>query len=280
MIGELPLSPQVFSILTSLIEDRAGLTYALDDRDLLASKVSARAVELGYQTVLDYYYYLRYDADGPAELSRLVELLLVHETFFFRELDQLEMMMRVFLAPLVEAHRKGGRRPRVWSAACSTGEEPLTVAMLLADRGMLGDVDIVASDLSGPVLERARSGLHGRRAIRVSAPAALAARHLTATDTGWRVAPELLAAISWHQVNLIEPAQVAPLGTFDIVLCRNALFYFKDSTAMAVVRSLTGRLVPGGALFVGVAESLLRFGGPLVCEEHGGVFVYRKPGAP
>lgn len=273
MSSELPLSPQVFAIFVGLLEEKAGLSYALNDRELLATKVSVRAVELGFESALDYYYYLRYDDGGAAELEVLVESLLVHETFFFRELDQLEMVVRVLLAPAVAR----GERPRLWCAACSTGEEPLTLRMLLDERGIADAVDIVASDVSRVAVERAQSGRYGKRSLRPSSPSPLAARYVVADDDALTVPRRLIDGVQWRVINLLDDAGVASVGVCDVVLCRNTLFYFKDDVARRVVGRLTERLRPGGALFVGVAESLSRFGGGLICEEHAGVFCYRKP---
>src|SRR5689334_17037190 len=140
----LPLSPQVFTILAALVEERAGIHYSPDDRELLAEKLSVRAIDQGFESLLDYYYFMRYDEGGAEELTRLVETLVVHETYFFREREQLEWLVHSVLVPRCAA----GRRPRVWSAACATGEEPLTVAMYLAERGLAGAVDLVATDIS------------------------------------------------------------------------------------------------------------------------------------
>lgn len=269
---ELALSPQVFAIFVGLLEEKSGLSYALSDRDLLATKVSVRAVDLGFDSALDYYYFLRYDDDGAAELDRLIESLLVHETFFFRELDQLEMIVRVLLAPAVAR----GERPRVWSAACSTGEEPLTLCMLLDDQGIGSAVDVVASDVSADAVARARAGRYGKRALRSTSTSPLAARYVTPIDDGFTVPRALIDAVDWRIVNLLDEAAVAAVGLCDVILCRNALFYFRDDVARRVVTRLAQRLKPGGFLFVGVAESLSRFGGPLVCEEHAGVFAYKK----
>jgi chemotaxis protein methyltransferase CheR len=276
-MSELPLRPEVFAILSGLIEERSGVYYAPDDRDLLADRVSARALEAGFESLLDYYYFLRYDDPGGAEFDALLDALVVNETYFFREFDQLEALVDGFLAP---AARAGGR-PRVWSAACSTGEEPLTLAMLLAERGLLGAVDIVASDVSRRVLERARRGEFGARALRQGAPAELARRWLEGPPGGpLRARPELAAAVDWRRVNLGDPAQVAAVGPCDVVACRNVLIYFRDATVRRVVDSLASVLKPGGALFVGVSESLLRLGTGLHCEERRGVFFYRKVAPP
>ena len=150
----LPLSPRVFSIISRLIEESTGLHYELSDCTLLAERLSLRAAELELDSLLDYYYYLRYDEGGPRELEALVELLVVNETYFYRELDQLRALVTALLPPILAT------RPmiRIWCAACSTGEEPLTLAMMLDERGLLGRVEIVASDISSRVLAKARTG--------------------------------------------------------------------------------------------------------------------------
>jgi chemotaxis protein methyltransferase CheR len=201
-----------------------------------------------------------------------VEALVVNETFFFRELEPLRLVVSEFLMPRI----REGRTPRVWSAACSTGEEPLTLAMLLAEEGVLSRVDIVASDVSGRAIERARAGRFGRRSLR-DPPPSLAARWIREESTGtFSVAPELRSAIDWRRLNLCDRSCAAQVGACDVVLCRNVLIYFRDETIAGVLRNLTDALRPDGALFVGVSESLLRLGTALVCEEKHQVFFYRK----
>jgi len=266
------LSLPVFSILSGLVAEHAGLQFDVSRMSLFADKVGERAAEAGFDSMLDYYYFLRYDPRGAEELDALVESLVVGETYLFRELGPLEMMVSQLLAPRVAA----GARPRVWCAASSTGEEPHTVAMLLAAHGIAQDVELVASDISLGALQRARSGQLSRRALRQQMPA-FARSWLDETPQGFRVRPSLTQAIAWHRVNLLDDAAVAALGTFDVILCRNVLIYFSEATIRRVVDQLHRRLRPEGALFVGISESLLRFGGPLVCEEHAGNFLYRRP---
>jgi chemotaxis protein methyltransferase CheR len=265
------MSPQVFSILSALVAERTGLHFDAQHAQLFAEKITGRAVEAGFQSLLDYYYFLRYDAGGPPELDTLVEALVVGETYLFRELAPLKTLVSDLVVPAVE----GGRRPRIWCAACATGEEPHTVAMLLAARGILDEVDLVASDISAAALARARSGRFGRRAIRQVVPA-FAEPWLQIEEREVAVRPVLTDAIDWRRINLIDDAAVAALGTFDVVLCRNVLIYFSDDTARRVVERLAARLRLGGALFVGISESLLRFGTSLSCEEQDGVFMYKK----
>ncbi|WP_433935840.1 protein-glutamate O-methyltransferase CheR [Sorangium cellulosum] len=273
MTSRLPISPQVFAIFSALIAEKIGIHYEAGDRELLGDKVSVRAIEAGFDSLLDYYYFLRYDPAGAAEIDALVEALVVSETYFFRELPQLEVAIAELVAPRVAA----GGRPRIWSAACATGEEPLTIAMLLAERGLLDKVEIVASDVSARALARARGGVYGPRSIRSNAPPPpFAGRWLQVAPDRVTVSAELQRAIDWRRINLLDAADVASLGQFDVIACRNVLIYFHDNTARWVVSNLSGALAAGGVLLVGVSESLLRLGTALSCEERGGVFMYRK----
>jgi chemotaxis protein methyltransferase CheR len=265
------MSPQVFSILSGLVAERTGLHFEAVHSAIFAEKVGRRVVEAGFESFLDYYYYLRYDAEGGAELDRLVEGLVVGETYLFRELAPLQTAVASFVVPALEA----GRRPRVWCAASATGEEPHTVAMLLQSRGILDAVDPIASDISVGALERARRGRFTRRALRSDVPA-FAAPWIDVGERDISVDSRLTKAIDWRRINLIDEAAVAALGRFDVILCRNVLIYFDDTTTRKVVDRLATRLIDGGALFVGISESLLRFRPPLLCEERDGVFLYRK----
>ncbi|HEY4393053.1 MAG TPA: CheR family methyltransferase [Polyangia bacterium] len=266
-----PLSLQVFSILSGLVAEHAALHFDVSHLPLFADKVGERAVEAGFDSLLDYYYFLRYDPGGRAELDVLIESLVVNETYLFRELPPLELMVTDLVAPAVDA----GRRPRIWCAACSTGEEPHTIAMLLAARGLLERVELVASDISAAALARAQSGRLARRSLRQPLPR-FAERWVDSNEDGLSIRPRLTEAIEWRRINLLDETAIAALGAFDAIVCRNVLIYFADATSGRVVERLAQSLRPGGALFVGISESLLRFGGSLVCEEKNGVFLYKR----
>ncbi len=266
------MSPQVFTIFATLLEERIGLHYSAAERDLLWYKLASRATEAGFYSLLDYYYHLRYDDPEGVELTALTEALVVNETFFFRERAALEQVIATKLVPL----GAGKTRPRVWCAAASTGEEPYTFAMLLAERGLLDRVDLLATDISPRALTRARTGVHARRSLRDGYPPELAAKYLDTTGDAIRVAPQIRAAVRFQCLNLLDQAAVTALGEFDVILCRNVLIYFRDDRTRQVVKLLSTALKPGGVLLVGVSESLLRFGTALICEERAGSFFYRK----
>jgi chemotaxis protein methyltransferase CheR len=264
-------SPQVLGLIASLVEERVGLHYRLPERDLFADKLVTRAQDAGFETLLDYYYALRYDDPTGEEVRRLVEALVVHETYLFRELHSLEVVVDRLLLPIIAA----GGRPRIWSAACATGEEPLSIAILLAERGVLGSCEIVATDISERALARAMGGRYRPRSLR-NEGRALAERWLQCSEEGVVVPRPLLDAIEFRQLNLCDDQAVAAMGTFDVVLCRYVLIYFAEPTVAKVVAALTDRIRVGGALVVGVSESLLRFSTRVRGEELEGAFVYRR----
>jgi chemotaxis protein methyltransferase CheR len=271
MSATLPLSPPVFAILSALIEDRLGLFFSTDYHGVLVEKLSPRALELGFVALLDYYYFLRYDAGADAELRALADALTVNETYFLRESTQLRVLVEDMLAPLVA---RGGR-PRVWCAACSTGEEPISLAALLDEHSLLGRVDLLASDVSEKALRVAERGVYGARAVR-----ALEGLPYWLSKDGETnvVAPRLRDSIDWRRINLLDAAAIAALGAFDAIICRNVMIYFRDGTTRDVVSRLHETLLPGGYLLIGASESLLRLGTAFVCEERRGAFFYRKPG--
>ena len=269
---DLTLSPPVFSILSTLVEERVGVSYSLSDREIFESKAVARARDAGFDSMLDYYYFLRYDDPEQREFRALVEALVVHETFLFREFEPLRVAVDSFITPAL----REGRRPRIWCAACATGEEPVTLAILLAERRILDRVEVIASDVSEAALTRARSGTFNARALRHKQHQPLAERYLDSRGEQLAVRRELLAAIDFRRVNLVDAQTVGALGTFDLIVCRNVLIYFREERTRAVVKQLREQLRSDGTLLVGVSESLLRFDGGLRCEEHAGVFLYRK----
>ncbi|MGA7122469.1 MAG: protein-glutamate O-methyltransferase CheR [Polyangiaceae bacterium] len=267
------LSPQVFAIVAHLIEEQTGLHYNIGDIDLLAEKLSDRTVELGLASLLDYYYFLRYDEAGAAELNTLAQTLVVHETYFFREYDGLRVMIEAILPEILRDRSK----VRIWSTACATGEEPYTIAIMLAAANLLDRVEIVGSDLSERALSRARAGIYGGRSFRVL-PEAQYGKFFVEDGRGSRhVRDDLRGRIEWRRINLMDGRAISALGIFDLVVCRNVLIYFSDATVGRVAASLRDALVPGGLLLIGASESLLRFGNLFDCEERSGAFFYRKP---
>ena len=256
-----------------LIENACGVYYKPDEGAILASKIESHAQDLGYD-VRTYYDRLRENDPDGRELQRLVEAVLVHESYFFRELPPLVQLIDGHLSDVI---RKRGHA-RVWSAGCATVEEPLTLAMLLDERGLLERVRIVASDVSTASIARAIAGQHRRRALRDGHPSDLAQRYLQTTSETVTVEPHIHASVTFEAVNLLDDLGVRRLGLFDVILCRNVLMYFREDRVADVVNRLARALEPSGVIAVGVAESLLRFSPAVISEERGGSLFYRSKG--
>jgi chemotaxis protein methyltransferase CheR len=274
-----PFAPVLY-LLRGLVEERLGLHYGEGDLPMLGERVGARAHVAGMASLHDYYARLREDPDpGGPEWLALADHLAVGETYFFRETPPLEALIDAEILPRLQ---RGQPSLRLWSAGCATGEEPLTVAMLLAERRCLDRVVVHATDVSPAALARARTGRYPANSLRLPALPECARRFISRLPDGaLEVAPELRAQIRWQTLNLLDTAGVRALGVFDVILCRNVIIYFSERATRQLVSALTEALNPGGVLAVGVSESLHRFSAagcpPLSCEEHQGAFYYRKP---
>jgi chemotaxis protein methyltransferase CheR len=274
----LGLSESAFVLLRDLIAQRTGVHFAHDKRDLLADKLADMLAARGMTTYLDYYYLLRYDADADNHWRELVDRLAVPETYFWRQPDQ------ILAAAGILAARHFARRPthplRIWSAACCSGEEPLSIAMALAEEGVLDrhPVEIVASDASEAMLARARRGVYGERSFR-TLPAALRDRYFRLEAGGWRIDPAIHARVRWTRANLVDGREVASLASSDVVFCRNVLIYFADETVAHVARLLAAAMPDDAHLCLGASESLTRVSSAFELVEVGGAFMYTKSGA-
>jgi chemotaxis protein methyltransferase CheR len=265
----------VFRILRDLIADRTGVHFSDDKRDQLADKLSDLMSERGLASHLDYYYLLRYDAEAERHWSALVDRLAVPETFFWRQPEQILALANV-IAPRHFA-RRGAGPLRIWSAACCTGEEPVSIAIALAEAGLLQrhPIEIVASDASAAMIARAQRGLYPERSFR-ALPAELRDRYFQRDGSAWRVDRAVHGGIRWATANLVIPAEVAPLARADVIFCRNVFIYFADETIAHVVRSFADGLAEDGHLFLGASESLARLDTDFELDQVAGAFVYVK----
>jgi chemotaxis protein methyltransferase CheR len=244
-------------------------------RDLLIDKLSPLVIEHGFTSYLDYYYLLKYDTGARAEWQKVMNALSVQETYFWREIDQVRALVQT-LVPQWQA-RSAGSTLRIWSAACATGEEPLTIAIALNEAGWFekAPIEIVASDASSKAIERAQQGLYRERAFR-NLPAQLRDRYFEKHEFGWRIRPDIQGRIKWRIANLMDETEIADLADADFIFCRNVFIYFSENTIRRAVRSFSKFVRPPGYLFVGAAESLLRMTTDFNLTEVADAFVYVK----
>lgn len=269
------LSENEFTILRDLIHDRTGLYYGVGKRDILAEKLSSRMAERGFRAYIDYYYLLRFGPGAEDEWKHVLDALSVQETYFWREMDQVAALVEI----VVPRHFSGPcfNPLRIWSAACASGEEPLTIAMALNERGWFdrAPIEIAASDGSQAALTKARQGFYRERSFR-SLPAPLRERYFVPMNGGWQVDPALHRRISWDAANLGDPFQVARQLPAHIIFCRNVFIYFSAEATTRTLRKFCEGLTTPGYLFVGVSESLLRFEHNFELQELGRAFAYVK----
>ncbi len=253
-----------FRLFQALVHREAGIWLAPVKKALLAGRLAKRLRALG---LTDYRgYFERVEAD-PAERIRMLDCICTNETHFFREPRHFEFLAgRVF--PRWQAEADAGRRPRrarIWSAACSTGEEPCSLAMSLLAAfppGTGWDLEILATDLSTRVLERARAAVwpvEKSREIPAGHLQAWMLRGVGAQQGLMKAGPEIRSLVRFQRLNLNDRGWPG-LGQFDLVFCRNALIYFDPPTKERVVGHLLDRLTADGLLFLGHAESLSGMG--------------------
>jgi chemotaxis protein methyltransferase CheR len=271
----LGLYGSAFVLLRDLIHERTGLFYENGKSDLLTDKLSPLLVERGFNSFLDYYYLLKYDGEAEIEWKRVVNALSVQETFFWREVDQVRAVADILVPQYLSSHR--AQPLKIWSAACATGEEPLSIAMALNEKGWFdrAQIEIHATDVSSIALERARSGLYRERSFR-SLPPELREKYFTEEKGAHRIAPELHKRVKWATANITNEADVAQLATASIIFCRNVFIYFSDDAIQKTVRQFVARMPEPGYLFTAASESLLRLTTTLQFQEIGGAFVYVK----
>lgn len=260
-------------LLRDLIHERTGLFYETGRCDWLMDKLAPLLVEGGLNSFLDYYYLLKYDTDADAEWVRVINVLSVQETYFWREPDQIHALTDAVLPRLAACNQS----LRIWSAACATGEEPLSLAMALGEAGWFErlPIEIHAADISSAAIEKARRGLYRERSLRALS-AAQRERYFRAEAGGWRIAPELTARIAWRTANLRNPAEIHESAGAQVVFCRNVFIYFSEQAVRQTVRLFAERMPSPGYLFTGAAESLLKVTTEFELQEIGGAFVYVK----
>jgi len=270
----LGLAGHVGTLLMELIHERLGLHYDPSESDRLADRLGPLVVDRRLDSFMDFYYQLKYSPE-PDDWSKIMDALSVQETYFWREIDQLRAVADCIVPSLVDASR--GRPIQIWSSACATGEEPLTIAMLLAEAGWFdrAAIQVIASDASPAALARARKGEYAERAFR-NLPRALKEKYFVATDNRWSVIPELHRRVTYDLVNLVAEDQVRRYASSPVIVCRNVFIYFSDRSIQRVLRVFERSMPSPAFLCMGVSESLLRRTSVFDVQEIGGAFVYVK----
>jgi chemotaxis protein methyltransferase CheR len=276
--GLLAISDGLPTLFRDLVLEQTGLFFDPDRIDVMFQKLDPLARAQGCVSFLDYYFLLKYDHQGPAEWRNVMNALSVQETYFWRELSQVQALVDVIVPRWFSA----SQAPlRIWSAACATGEEPYTIAIALAEKGWANHpIEIVASDASESALTKARAGFYRERSFR-SLPPHLRSRYFTPRADGWELSPEIKKRVSFHRANIISRPDIEPLARAPVVFCRNVFIYFSPDAIRRTLHSFAEHMPAGGCLCVGSSESLLKLTSDFTLQEINDAFVYvrRDPAA-
>lgn len=277
---ELKVTNEEFIQLRDFIYQQCGIYIAETRKYLIENRLANRLRDLNLKTFGDYYHYLRFDANRKGELAKLFEVITTNETSFYRNPPQLQVFQDTVLkAELEKIRATGSKRLRIWSAGCSTGEEPYTLAMILHEvlrtEITSWDIKITANDLSEAVLASARRGVYGEYALRTT-PKPIIDKYFRKEGTFFHVNANVKSLISFGPINLSDKLMIKRLERSHIVFCRNVIIYFDDEMKKQVISSFYDNLLPGGCLFIGHSESLHSISRAFKPEHHTGTIVYRK----
>lgn len=250
------MKPQNFTYLAGLLHSGSGLSIGPENTYRLHTGLAALMRDAGIAS-LDALAEQLQSRPSPQLAAQVIEAMTIHETRFFRDESCFEHLATHAL-PRLMAARPQGAKLRIWSAASSYGQEAYSVAMLLAGqqaRWQNRPAEIVGTDVARDAVLRAQLGLYSTFEVQRGLPPALQREYFQQTPEGWRIAPALRAMVRFQTWNLLH--DLAPLGQFDVILCRNVLIYFDAPTKSRVLDALADRLQPDGVLYLGGAETVL-----------------------
>jgi chemotaxis protein methyltransferase CheR len=272
------LTPEAYRYVVDLVYQHSRIRLGEDKQALLANRLRHRLKELAISSYKKYCQLLDPVA-GPEEIEHLVDLITTNHTKFFREPEHFSFLAKKALPALLPRHLKDGVPLKVWSAACSSGEEPYTLAIALSEAMRAYPSvpwEIFASDISRRMLDRAQQGIYRMEAVE-PVPPDLLKRYFqegVGARTGFcRVKAEVRSRVMFHRINLFQPEYPVP-SRFQVIFCRNVMIYFDAASRATLVHRLSQHLAHGGYLIVGHSESLFGIRHSLESIQQG---VYYKP---
>ena len=252
------MTPQDYAYLSKLLNERSGLQLAGDKQYLIESRLLPVARQNNCGSIGDLVAKLKAFAEEPLR-QRVTEAMTINESFFFRDKTPFDRFQDTVLPTMLKA-RADRKRVRIWCAAASTGQEPYSLAMILkqAESDFAGwRIEIVATDISTEVIEKAKSGLYSQFEVQRGLPIQLLLKYFKQDGDQWRIAPELRDMVQYRRHNLLD--DFASLGMFDVIFCRNVLIYFDTKTKQDVLTRISRSLVKDGHLLLGAAETVVGF---------------------
>lgn len=275
---ELELSDKEFKSFRDLIAERAGIYFEPGKQDLLRINLLQRMEDCDLSTFADYFQLLSSPA-GTKEFDHLLNLIIIPETYFFRDQAQFRALEHFVIPEILKNASEPGSSLRIWSAGCSTGEEPYTIALIVA-AGMMGveypPVRILATDVSNAALEAARRGVYGARSVR-DVPKEYLSRFFSRKRDKYFLDESIKQMVELSYFNLVtEPYPLLEMSGWDVIFCRNVTIYFQHESTRKVIHNFYQSLRQGGYLFAGYSESLRYLSDEFTTVQVGGTLVYKK----
>ncbi len=250
------MTPFDYDYLRKLLKERSGLVLSGDKEYLVESRLLPIARKMGLSSLSELVGKLR--AQGAERLIvEVVEAMTTNESFFYRDKIPFDHFRDGIMPSLIKA-RAGQRRIRIWCAAASTGQEPYSLAMIIRDMAapLAGwRIEILATDLSTEVLEKAKAGIYSQFEVQRGLPIQMLVKYFTQDGEMWELSPEIKAMVQFRPLNLLS--DFSHLGTFDVIFCRNVLIYFDQPTKINVLERCARILEPDGFLVLGAAETVV-----------------------
>ena len=250
------MTPQDFDYLRKMLRERSGLVLSAEKQYLAESRLLPVARKHGLNGLTELVASLKAAIAAPLTVE-VVEAMTTNESFFFRDKVPFELF-RTVIMPALMAARAREKRIRIWCAAAATGQEPYSLAMSLKAIGpaLAGwRVEIVATDLSNEVLDKAKAGIYSQFEVQRGLPIQQLVKFFTQVGEAWQIAEEIRAMVKFRPLNLLN--DFSSLGTFDLVFCRNVLIYFDQETKVGVLNRMASQMPSDGFLILGAAETVV-----------------------
>lgn len=279
--GCIKITSEEFKKLRDIIYELSGIFLQDNRKFLVENRFGPRLSELKIKSYTEYIKYLKNGFKGQAEEMIMLELITTNETSFFRDNPQLTAFKNYTLKELIDDGNKSGRREiRIWSAGCSSGEEPYTLAIILHETLKLNlrnwRIRITANDISTNVLEMAKRGVYSKYSLRTT-PAPIISKYFTEKDNDiFEVKPEVKRLVSFGKINLNNERSIKLVPKSHVVFCRNVIIYFDKDMKKRVLNGFYNNLVDDGHLYVGHSESLHLITSAFKAKQHAGAISYRK----
>ncbi len=248
--------PEEFNVLSEVLKQRSGLTLTEDKGYLLESRLTPVLRKRDFKTLGDLVAAVK-RGDDESLLVEVTEVMTTNESFFFRDTRPFDQFKDILL-PTMMQNRASRKIVRIWSAACSNGQEPYSLAMILREQAAKLEgwrIEIIATDLSTGVLAKARAGIYSQFEVQRGLPIQFLVKYFQETGQGWEIDSSIRAMVQFKEFNLLE--NMASLGNFDIVFCRNVLIYFDQPTKSDVLQRICQQMSEDGMLCLGGAETVL-----------------------